>query len=448
MPSAPSRPAAGRAALVLLIVVIALNLRPFLAAPGPILPLIAADTGLGNAALSLLTLLPMLLMGIGAFVSPALQAALGTRRGLLGALGLLVLGSLLRGVAPDGGTLILTAVLCGAGAAFVQSAMPGLIKQAFPGGVAGMTGLYSAMIMTGGAVGAQLMPFLVGRGLSWPAALAWLSLPAGLALLAAARILSEAPAAPPDRRLVAGLLRRPRTWVLMAVFGLINGGYSSLIAWLAPFYQSLGHSSAQSGLLISVMAVSQGCGAILLPLLARRHADRRPWLWATVVFQAAGFAGLALAPTAAPALWAASCGFGLAGSFALCLIVALDHLPQPARAGTLAALMQGGGFLIAALPPLVLAGLQDATGSFAPGWAMHLAMIALAALLAGRFDPARYPEAMGPSGTAPGTSRADTRACPRIAPQPGLKAPFGGSQTFVRHKKMRRGRATARPRRP
>ena len=101
-------PASRRAALALLIVGIALNLRPFLAAPGPILPVIAADTGLGTRALSLLTLLPMLLMGIGAFASPALQAAIGTRRGLLMALGLLALGSSLRLVASDGIALILT----------------------------------------------------------------------------------------------------------------------------------------------------------------------------------------------------------------------------------------------------------------------------------------------------------------------------------------------------
>ncbi len=65
MPDKPQTSAAQPLALVLLIVFIALNLRPFLAAPGPILPRIAEDTGLGFGALSLLTLLPMLLMGIG-----------------------------------------------------------------------------------------------------------------------------------------------------------------------------------------------------------------------------------------------------------------------------------------------------------------------------------------------------------------------------------------------
>ncbi len=386
-----------RVALVLLIVVIALNLRPFLAAPGPILPQIAEDTGLGYGALSLLTLLPMMLMGIGAFVSPPLQATLGTRRGLMLALVLLLLGNALRLFAGNGTVLILTAILCGAGTAFIQSTLPGLIKEKFAGTVASMTGLYSAMIMTGGALGAQLTPALVEVGRSWTTALAVLSLPVLLALVIAGGLLSETRVVRPDRGLVAQLLGRRRTWVLMAVFGLINGGYSSMIAWLAPYYQAQGWSSSESGVLVAIMAISQGFGAVILPLLARNHRDRRPWLWACIAMQATGFVGLVVAPSMLPAFWVAICGVGLAGSFALCLIVALDHLPDPARAGPLAALMQGGGFLLAATPTFILARLHEATDTFASGWLMHLGWLAAAAILVSRFVPERYSEAMGQS---------------------------------------------------
>lgn len=391
MKAPPSR----RIAVIILIVVIALNLRPFLAAPGPILPQIAEDTGLGYGALSLLTLLPMLLMGLGAFASPPIQATIGTRRGLLVALGLLFLGGSLRLFAANGPVLIVTAILCGTGAAFIQSAIPGLIKEKFAASMAAMTGLYSAMIMTGGALGAQLTPALVESGQSWTDALAVLSLPVLLALVVAAGILSETRVVRPERGLVAQLLGRRRTWVLMAVFGLINGGYSSMIAWLAPYYQAQGWSGSDSGILISIMAISQGFGAVILPLLARSHADRRPWLWTCIAMQATGFAGLVVAPSMLPMFWVAICGVGLAGSFALCLIVALDHLPDPARAGPLAALMQGGGFVLAATPPFILARIHEATGSFAAGWIMHLGWLVAAAMLVSHFDPERYPAAMG-----------------------------------------------------
>ena len=119
-------PVAGNWVTLALIVLIALNLRPFLTAPGPILALIRADTELGNGAVA------MLLMGVGAFVSPAVQSVIGTRRWVLAALVVLAFWSTLRAVAPNGATLILTAVLCGTGVAFIQVVVPGIIKARFP----------------------------------------------------------------------------------------------------------------------------------------------------------------------------------------------------------------------------------------------------------------------------------------------------------------------------
>lgn len=394
MPQTDPAPVAPNLALGLLIVGIALNLRPFLAAPGPILPRIAEETGLGYGALSLLTLLPMLLMGVGAFGAPVVLARIGTRNGMLLAVGLLFLGSALRLMTANGILLILTSLLCGAGAACVQSAVPGLIKERFATGVAGMTGLYSAMIMTGGALGAQSVPFLLSWGLHWSTALALLAGPVLLAWIAAARILPRNHAALPKQGLVTTFIRRRRSWVLMAVFGLINGGYASMIAWLAPYYQSLGWNSSDSALLISVMALCQAIGAVVLPLLARKHTDRRPWLWACITMQVIGYTGIATVPLWQPILWVALCGVGLAGSFALCLIVALDHLPDAGRAGTLAALMQGGGFIIAATPPLLLAMIQKTSGSFVGGWVMHLVWLGIAAVLVTSFNPRFYPVAM------------------------------------------------------
>lgn len=181
----------------------------------------------------------------------------------------------------------------------------------------------------------------------------------------------------------------------MAIFGLINGGYSSLIAWLAPYYQDHGWSSGESASLLATMAISQGVGGFFVPVLARNSHDRRPWLWGLIVVQAIGLSGLAFAPLAQPYLWSVLCGAGLAGTFALGIVLALDHLAHPAQAGALAALMQGGGFLIATCPPFVLARLHDLTGSFASGWIFHLFLITVAAALIGLMNPRHYNNAIG-----------------------------------------------------
>ena len=93
--------------------------------------------------------------------------------------------------------------------------------------VATVTGLYSAMIMGGGAVGAWLAPTLVDVGLDWRMSLACMALPTVLALVGAVILLPNTPFTQPESKLVGRLLRRPRTWTLMAAFGLVNGGYAS-----------------------------------------------------------------------------------------------------------------------------------------------------------------------------------------------------------------------------
>ena len=271
------------------VVVTALNLRPFLTAIGPLAGDISSATGLDLRAMAWLTLLPMLLMGLGAWFGPTLQQRLGVRRVLLGALALLALGSALRGWAHSGSVLIATAALCGLGVAFVQAVFPGIIKLQFAGHVAPVMGLYSAALMGGGALGAQLTP-LAAQGGHWRSALAWWAVPVLAALALAWRALPKTArkeTAHSGSNPTRWMLRRPRLWLLMLCFGLVNGGYASVVAWLAPFYQSHGWSPAQSGSLVALLSIAQAAMALLLPVLAARQRDRRPWLWLTLALQAA-----------------------------------------------------------------------------------------------------------------------------------------------------------------
>lgn len=380
--------------LLAAVVLVALNLRPFLTAVGPLVPDIAGATGLDLKSMSLFTLVPMALMGLCAFAGPWLQATLGARAAVVGALALLGLASGVRLVLSDGAALIGTAALCGLGVAVIQAVFPGVIKAHFPGRVAVVMGLYSAMLMGGGALGAQVSPLIAGATGDWRMGLAWTAIPSAAGLLVSAIALPRERSAQAEGMSAGDLLRRPRTWLLMACFGLVNGGYSSVVAWLASAYQAMGWTGAASGRLLAVMAAAQAVAALLFPVLAARRTDRRPWLWVTLSMQVAGFAGLAFWPLATPTGWAVLLGAGLGGCFALSMVVALDHLDHPAHAGALSALMQGGGFLIAATAPWIVAVLHDASGSFTPGWLMHLGCAASVAVLSLRFVPKNYARAM------------------------------------------------------
>ncbi|HHQ4918304.1 TPA: MFS transporter, partial [Aeromonas hydrophila] len=115
-------------ALLVLVILIGLNLRPFLTAIGPLSRDIAEALGLGMdtlAWLAWLTLLPLWLIGGGVLLTPALRSRTGPRQLLRAALLLLGMGSAMRFEAASGALLIASAALCGLGSALVQGVLPG-----------------------------------------------------------------------------------------------------------------------------------------------------------------------------------------------------------------------------------------------------------------------------------------------------------------------------------
>ena len=385
------KPLSASFGLILTIALVGINLRPFMTGPGPVIENIIQTTGMSYQSVSLLTLIPMLLMGFGALIVPALNQKLGDKLGISLAMLLLLIGSFCRLFVSDANALLMTAFLCGMGAAYIQAVFPGLIKFSFPQKMAAMTGLYSATLMVGGALGAQLTPLITHLSGNWQSGLAWLALPALVALIAVIiNIRTSNTKNTPAQLNVLTYLKQPRAWLLMAGFGLVNAGYATVVTWLAPFFQQQGFSATESGSLVAILTIFQAAAALMIPVLASHNIDRRFWLTVTLVSQALGFAGLILLPNTLPLLWVGLLGCGLGGCFALTIITSLDHIPHPASAGILTALMQAGGFIIAAFGPLVAAALQQFSHSFTPVWLLHCVLVMMTLLLFLRLNPKGY----------------------------------------------------------
>lgn len=377
-------------AVWLLLVLVGLNLRPFLTAPGPVLQQVQAETGLGNGTAAFLTTLPFLLMGGLALVGPRLARRFGEQTTLLTALMLLATGAGARLLVDSEVGLVLTALLAGTGIASVQALMPGVAKRWFGERTALAMGLYSAAMVGGGALGALVSPWVSSISGDWHPGLAVWGLPVLCAWLLWLWLAPAAddPATTPVS--VRRFMHFPRAWLLALFFGLANSGYASLVAWLPLYFQGYGMARQTSGNLMAWMALFQAAGALLMPLLVSGSRDRRASLYAVLILQATGFAGFALLPMSAPALWIAVAGFGLGGSLSLCLTLCLDHLPQARAAGSLAAFMQGVGFLINALGPWIIGVLLDSGGAFETAWWCHAGLVLMLLLVVQRFSPEGY----------------------------------------------------------
>ncbi|MFB1630115.1 CynX/NimT family MFS transporter [Pseudomonas sp. AP-1] len=365
---------------VLLVVLLALNLRPILTSIGPLLEPMRESTGLGYQQAALLTALPVLCMGLVPLLQPWLRRWLSEHGGMLVGLSAIALACLWRLQLDSAAALVASAVLAGLGVAVVQGMMPGLVNRWFPSRLAATMGLYSAALMSGGGLAAVFGPYLSEYFGRWQAGLGLWAIPAVLAALAWGSLRPRQ--AVPKRSSTAGghWFSNRRAWLLALYFGLINGGYTSMVAWLPAYHLEHGGTAQGGGDLVGLMTLFQVAGALGLPLLLRRWLDRRPGLWMALSIQLVGFLGLLLAPTQAMGAWVAMIGFGLGACFSLSLTLTLEHLKTPAEAGSLAAFVQGIGFIITGIVPYITGWLRDVSGDFQASWSL-LALTVLAMLL-------------------------------------------------------------------
>ncbi len=360
--------------LGLAVALVAFNLRAAVASVGPVLPEIRTDLPLSGTGAALLTFLPVLCFGLLAMAAPGLARRWGIEPVLLGVLGVLTAGLLLRVL--DGPTvLLLGTALAGAAIAVGNVLVPPLIKRDFPDRIGLMMGVYTMAVSGSAAVAAGLtVPLGDAIGLGWRGALGVWLVPAALA---AAAWLPQVRnhTRPPEPPQGPPLRRSALAWQVTFYFGLQSLCFYSVLAWLPSIYREHDFGPAAAGALLSVSGLVQIPVALVMPTLANRSANQVPHIVASTLFIGAGLAGVLIAPTAAPYLWAVLIGIGQGAAFALALHLFVLRTRQVHETARLSAMAQTVGYVISAFGPLLVGLVHDATGSWTAPLLLLLALL-------------------------------------------------------------------------
>ena len=365
------------------ILLAAFNLRTAVTSLTPLLQTVGETFGFGSAVTGVVGMLPTASFAFFGVMTARIVHRLGLERTTALAMALATAGLLARGFVQGTTGLIVTSLLALAGMGIGNVALPPLVKRHFPGRVGVLSSLYITLLQLGTMLPAfAAVPLANAYG--WRVSLASWSVASLVALLPWIVLLrqqghahgGDLPDTHPPRK--ARAWHSGLGWAMCAMFGMTSLATYSMFTWLPRWFVEAGATPQAAGNLLGVYSAVLLPLALLVPLVATRM--RRPFLivLAAVACYAVGFLGMLWKPLAFPNLWAAS--LGMAGmTFPLGLVLINLRTRTPAGSAMLSSFVQGVGYTLACLGPLLFGLLHEWSGHWAwPVGFLGLCILALA----------------------------------------------------------------------
>ncbi|UJP41642.1 MFS transporter [Cellulomonas palmilytica] len=410
------------------IVLVALNLRIAVAAVSPIVDVVREDVALSPAQVGVLGTVPLLSFAVfGALASP-LGRRLGLEPTLVLALALSVAGEAARALSSTAPAFLAWSVLALAGMGMGNVLLPPLVKRYFPDRIGVVTASYAVMLSVSTAVPPLVaLPFAQAAGWRWAvgawaalgvvAAVPWLVvIVRSVAARAHLRELlrragTRSPAgsrvAPTgDRGDVRLVWRSPLAWAMALTFAVNSLGTYTVFAWLPQMLDDLGLGTEAGGRWLALFAILGLPASLVVPVLTARMRSPFPLVAGFVASWAVGYLGLLLAPTHGTVVWMVLLGLGTSTFPVLLALIGL-RTATPGLAVVLSGMVQGVGYALAALGPVTIGLVHEATG----GWDAPIVVLLglLVVLLAAGWRACR-PEVLGHVPRAAPTTDAGEKA--------------------------------------
>ena len=380
---------AGRTLALVGILLVALNVRTAVASLSPIVQRVSEDIPLDSLGLGTLGMLPPIAFALSGIAAPFVARRLGLEGGLIVACLAMIVGPVIRGVAPSYPVLVIGSAVVLFGMGFGNVLLPPAVKRYFPDRIGLVTSAYVTLLAVSTAMAAAFAePVATLSG--WRVSIAIWAVLATIALvpwmLLAVRSRRErvaAPEVPPPPSRLRGLHRSPVAWSITVAFAVSAIATYAVFAWLPVLLvEHAGASEVEAGALLALFSIIGLPSGLIVPVLAARMQKVGRLIQLGAVCFVVGFLGLWLLPTAA-VLWVILAGAG-GMMFPVCLVLMNTRTSTEQGSIALSGFAQTFGYTGGALGPLGVALLHDVTGTWdAP--LIALAIVSLIAIVPGIF---------------------------------------------------------------
>lgn len=382
----------GRSAVLLIaaIVLTAFNLRTAVTGFSPLLDTIGGELSFGPSLFGAFGTIITASFAVFGFAAAAIARRFGLEWTLVIATAATTAGILLRAMSSGPTTLILSTIVAFAGVGMTNVLIVPIVKQYFASRLKSVTSLYLSLLQLGQFT-APLLAVPVAMAAGWRVAVGmWAVLTAlafalwFVAALAAARRRARAsdervgastrPAGAraeamthvvrgDSRSPVPGAWRSPLLWSMVLMFGMTALNTYAIITWLPTILVDAGADPALGGALLALFSVFGLGAAFVVPPLAVGMRNPVVIVIVCVALLAVGYTGLLIAPLDGAVIWVVALGLGVS-TFPLCLTLVNVRTKTAAGSSLLSGAMQGIGYGLACVGPLLIGVLHELGG----GW--------------------------------------------------------------------------------
>ena len=363
--------------LIVGIILIAANLRPFITGVGPLIDVIKTSTGMSNALAGTLTTIPLLGFAIFSPLAPWIARKLGIEMTLAMSLLVLTIGILIRSL-HSSVWLFLGMILGGIGIAMGNVLLPGLIKRDFSERVGMVTGIYSVSMFIFAALASGIsVPLSKVGNWGWQGSLAIWGILSVLTLILWLPQLKREHKPGKQQRSQVNLWGSGLAWSVTILMGMQSLLFYASIAWLSDLLQDHGLSATSAGWMLSLMQFVGMPTSFIVPILAGKFTSQRGFIVIISLLFFVGYLGLILAGSVMVWLWIVM--IGIAGGAAVSLALTLFGLRtrRAEEAASLSGMAQSIGYLLSALGPVLFGVLHDITHGWTSPLVFLLIMTAL-----------------------------------------------------------------------